>query len=94
MYKTLIPGGRSGEVNNMCNTGSTAASVLPVAVGEKSRTFLPSNIFGIVLACGSVGAKKPFCSISLRTGLTRRSKTFGVFDASINESTFFFRAKT
>ena len=60
----------------MLRTGKKAASVLPVAVGEMSRTFFPSRIFGIVFSCGSVGCENPLFSISLRTGLTRRLKAF------------------
>jgi hypothetical protein len=47
-----------------------------VAVGEIRRTFLPSRIFGIVFSWGSVGFGNPFCSTSLRTGFTSKSKTF------------------
>jgi hypothetical protein len=58
----------------MLKIGRKAASVFPVAVGEINRTFLPSRITGIVFACGSVGFKNPFCSTSLRTGFTSKSK--------------------
>jgi hypothetical protein len=56
--------------------GRNAASVLPVAVGEISRMFLPSRILGMVFSWGSVGLGNPFCSMSLRTGFTSKSKTF------------------
>ena len=56
--------------------GRMADSVLPVAVGEMSRTFLPSRIFGMVFFCGSVGVWNPRCSTSLRMGLTKRLKMF------------------
>jgi hypothetical protein len=56
--------------------GRNAASVLPVAVGDSKRTFLPSRIIGIVFCCGSVGFWNPFCSTSLRTGFTSNSKAF------------------
>ncbi|KPV62728.1 MAG: hypothetical protein AOA65_1666 [Candidatus Bathyarchaeota archaeon BA1] len=58
----------------MLRTGRTAASVFPVAVGDMRRTFFPSRILGMVFSCGSVGASKPLCSISLRMGLTSISK--------------------
>ncbi len=56
--------------------GKNEASVFPVAVGEINKTFLPSRILGIVFSCGSVGFENPFCSISLRTGFTSKSKAF------------------
>jgi len=56
--------------------GSIADSVLPVAVGEMSKTFLPSRILGITFFCGSVGVWNPFCSTSLRMGFTNCVKTF------------------
>lgn len=50
MYRTLIPGGLSGILRSMFKTGSIAASVFPVAVGEIKRTFFPSRILGIVFS--------------------------------------------
>jgi len=41
-----MPGFRS-LIRNLWNTGSIAASVFPVAVGEMRRTLLPSMILGI-----------------------------------------------
>ena len=61
---------------SMLKIGKKAASVLPVAVGEIKRMFLPSRILGMVFSCGSVGFKNPFCSMSLRTGFTSISKAF------------------
>jgi hypothetical protein len=61
---------------SMSRRGRIAASVLPVAVGEISKTFLPSRIFGIVFFCGSVGVWNPLCSTSLRTGFTNLVKMF------------------
>ena len=68
--------GEGGACSSMLSTGKKAASVLPVAVGEMRRTFLPSRTFGIVFSCGSVGLRNPFCSMSLRTGFTSSSKEF------------------
>ena len=39
-----------GSLRSMLKTGRKAASVLPVAVGEIKRTFLPSRIVGIVFS--------------------------------------------
>jgi len=50
---------------------------LPVAVGEMSRMFWPVRIFGMPFFWGSVGVVNPFCSNSLRMGLTSVSKVFG-----------------
>lgn len=83
MYKTLIPGGRSAVVSSMLRTGRKAASVLPVAVGEMSTTFLPSSIFGMVFSWGSVGVEKPRCSMRRRIGFTSKSNAV-VFSASVN----------
>ena len=70
--------------SSMLRTGRNAASVLPVAVGEMSRTFLPSRIFGMTLAWGSVGLTNPLCSISFRIGLTSSSKTFSEVACNTN----------
>lgn len=64
--------------------GRKAASVLPVAVGEISRTFLPSRILGITFSWGSVGLENPLCSISLRTGFTSISKAFSEVACNTN----------
>ena len=65
-----------GCCRSILKIGRKADSVLLVAVGEISKTFLPSRIMGMVLACGSVGFWNPFCSISFRTGFTSISKIF------------------
>ena len=72
-----------GSLRSMLSTGRKAASVLPVAVGEIKRTFLPSRILGMVFSCGSVGLENPFCSTSLRTGFTSMSKAFSEVDCNI-----------
>lgn len=61
---------------SMFRIGRIADSVLPVAVGEISRTFFPSRILGIVFFWGSVGIWNPLCSMSLRTGFTNWVKMF------------------
>ncbi len=70
----LIPGFLS-LMRNLWKTGSMAASVLPVAVGEMRRTFFPSIISGIRRFWGSVGSSKPLSSKSLRTGRQSSEKT-------------------
>lgn len=60
----------------MSRTGRKAASVLPVAVGEMSKTFFPWRIFGMAFCCGSVGFENPLCLISRRIGLTSRLNAF------------------
>ena len=47
-----------GSCRSMLRIGRKAASVLPVAVGEIKRTFLPSRILGMVFAWGSVGFRE------------------------------------
>ena len=71
----LMPGFLS-LMRNLWKTGSIAASVLPVAVGEMRRTFLPSRMWGISLAWGSVGLTNPLSSRSRRTGRQRFEKAF------------------
>ena len=59
------------SVRILWNIGSMAASVLPLPVGESSRTFSPLSIWGITSCCGSVGSRIPlFMSISLILGLS------------------------
>ena len=65
-----------GNCKSMLKIGRKAASVLPVAVGEIKRMFLPSRIFGMVFFWGSVGFRNPFFSTSLRTGFISISKAF------------------
>jgi hypothetical protein len=73
MYMMLIPGLRSA-MRYRWNTGSMAASVFPVAVGEMRRTFFPSRIWGMSCLWGSVGSSNPLSSSSLLTGRHRREK--------------------
>ena len=51
----LTPGARSVLIK-ASKTGNKADSVLPVAVGAISNTFLPAIIGGMALIWGSVGA--------------------------------------
>jgi hypothetical protein len=53
----------------MLRTGRKAASVLPVAVGEIKRTFLPSSILGIVFSWGSVGLRSLFAQLAFALAL-------------------------
>jgi len=76
IYRTFMPGTPCCPCRSMLKTGRKAASVLPVAVGEIRRTFLPSRILGMVFSCGSDGFGNPLCSTSLRTGLTSSPKAF------------------
>lgn len=57
-------------------TGNNADSVLPVAVGAISNTFLPAIIGGIALIWGSVGAEKPFSKMAFWTGVENEENTF------------------
>ena len=57
----LIP--RPGsDLRYMSNTGSSAASVFPLAVGAMRSTFSPSSIGLIALSCGGVGSDMPSIS--------------------------------
>src|SRR5437879_13790435 len=73
MYNSLIPLPRSGSETNLVRIGSRAASVLPLAVGEIRRTFLPSSMWGMACDCASVGIEKPRSIVASTTGLASRS---------------------
>jgi hypothetical protein len=73
----LTPGFLS-LMRNLWKTGSIAASVFPVAVGEMRRTFFPSMMWGISILWGSVGSVNPLSSRSLLTGRQRFEKAFSV----------------
>jgi len=71
----LMPGFLS-LIRYLWKTGSMAASVFPVAVGEMRRTFFPSRMWGMRRFWGSVGSLNPLSSRSLLTGRQRFEKAF------------------
>ena len=71
----LMPGPRSASFKNRVKTGRIAVSVFPLAVGEISRTFLPSRIGGMAFSCASVGLMNPRSLTASARGLGSRSKT-------------------
>lgn len=83
----LMPGRRPPPMRNRWRTGSIAASVLPVAVGEMRRTFFPARMWWMIRCWGSVGLVNPLSSTSLRTGRQSREKAFFSVNSAKLENT-------